>query len=127
MPITTSAKKALRRDRSRTIVNRVLRTRIKTVMDAFEANPSPSNLVTLYSILDQASKHKIMHHNKAGRLKSRFAAKVKHDAADSDTKSAVAKPAAKKLPSKTSGKKVAAKPAAKKLPSKTTKKSTAKS
>lgn len=70
MPITSSAKKALRRDIHRTQVNRKIRSQMKSVLDAVKANPDTKTVSQAYAVLDRAAKKNIIHKNKAARLKS---------------------------------------------------------
>jgi small subunit ribosomal protein S20 len=72
MPITLSAKKALRRDRRRAIVNRRLRDQLKKALKRARKNPTEKLLKQTNSLLDQAAKKRIIHPNKAARLKSRL-------------------------------------------------------
>lgn len=73
MPVTVSAKKALRRDRRRTMVNRRIRHRLKKALKDARENPTKKLLSQAASILDRAAKKKVIHFNKAARLKSRLA------------------------------------------------------
>ena len=77
MPVTVSAKKALRRDRRRTIVNKKIRIKIKEAVKAARKKPTPKTLKEAYSALDRAAKKKVIHKNKASRLKSRLAKLLK--------------------------------------------------
>lgn len=70
MPITSSAKKALRRDSNRTEVNRQIRSHMKSTLDAVKANPDKQTISQAYAILDRAAKKNIIHKNKAARIKS---------------------------------------------------------
>lgn len=73
MPVTVSAKKALRRDRRRTIVNRRIRLKIKKALQEGRANPTSKVLGQTASVLDRAAKKDIISSKKAARLKSRLA------------------------------------------------------
>jgi len=77
MPITTSALKALRKDKRKTKINKRIRLKLKTVIQEVEKKPTKKNLKSSYSILDRAAKKKIIHKNKASRLKSRLAKLLK--------------------------------------------------
>jgi small subunit ribosomal protein S20 len=72
MPITKSAKKALRQDRRRAISNRLTRQQLKRAMAQIKKKP-PKDLTEIYRLLDRAAKKGIIHKNKAARLKSRLA------------------------------------------------------
>ena len=72
MPITQSAKKALRRDKRRTIVNLRIKKKIKSVLKKVKGKPTKKNVALTYSTIDRAVKKNIIHRNKAARLKSRL-------------------------------------------------------
>lgn len=72
MPITKSAKKALRQDRRRAISNRLTRQQLKRAMAQIKKKP-PKDLAKIYCLLDRAAKKGVIHKNKAARLKSRLA------------------------------------------------------
>lgn len=73
MPVTKSAKKALRRDRRRTVINKRIRRRLKEILKQARTNPTKKLLSQAASILDRAAKKRVIHPNKAARLKSRLA------------------------------------------------------
>jgi len=72
MPITKSAKDALRKDRKRTKINRPVRDAYKQAVKLMRKEPTAENLKKAYSQLDKAVKGKIIHKIKANRLKSRL-------------------------------------------------------
>lgn len=73
MPITKSSKKALRRSRRQVLVNARVREEYKVVAKVVRKNPTRITLKKAYSALDMAAKKKVIHKNKASRLKSRLA------------------------------------------------------
>lgn len=73
MPITASAKKALRQDRRRAIINKRIKRKIKEALKKARQKPTKKTLAEAASALDRAVKKKIIHKNKAARLKSRLA------------------------------------------------------
>lgn len=75
-PVTQSAKKALRRDKRRTLVNLRIKRKMKMVIKSARERPTKKNLTLAYSLLDRAVKKNLIHPNKAARLKSRLAKKV---------------------------------------------------
>ena len=77
MPVLQSAKKALRRDRRRAVVNKSLKNKVKEVLKKTRQNPNKKNLDLSFKILDRAAKKKIIHQNKASRLKSRLSKLLK--------------------------------------------------
>jgi len=76
MPITKSAAKALRRDKRRQLINQKIRSSYKTAVKKARQNPTKENLRQAYSVLDRAAKKKVIHRNKAARLKSRLTKKT---------------------------------------------------
>lgn len=79
MPVTVSAKKALRQDQRRMIVNRRIRDRLKRALKQARENPTKKLLSQATSILDRTAKKGVVHPNKAARLKSRLAKLAKKD------------------------------------------------
>lgn len=77
MPITISAKKALRRDRRRSAVNKRIKKQLEDVLNKARRNPSKKNFSVAESVLDRAAKKGLIHLNKAARLKSRLGKLVK--------------------------------------------------
>lgn len=77
MPITISAKKALRQDRRRTIINQRIKRKIKAVLKKARQKPTQKSLIQASQVLDRAVKKKVIHKNKAARLKSRLAKRLK--------------------------------------------------
>jgi len=72
MPVTKSAKKALRQTKKRTQINRRIKTLVKRAIRQFKKNPTWENLSQVYSTVDKAAKKHIFHKNKAARIKSRL-------------------------------------------------------
>jgi len=72
MPITKSALKALRRDKNKTIINKPVVSRYKNSFKKASLNPSLDNLKKAFSAIDRAVKKKVIHKNKAARLKSKL-------------------------------------------------------
>jgi len=73
MPILKSAKKALRVSKKKNIVNRKLKSRVKTAIDQANKDPNQKNLSLASSKIDRAVKKNLIHKNKAARVKSRLA------------------------------------------------------
>ena len=117
MPLIKSAKKRVRVSAHKSAVNRPHRagskTAVRNATRAIEANNQEAGILVTQAVsrLDRAAAKGAIHTNKAARLKSRLAAKLKaisKDAPKADK--AEAKPAAKKTAAK--------KPAAKKTSTK---------
>ena len=76
MPLTQSAKKALRRDKKRTIVNLRIKNKMKAALKKTKKKTTKENLSLAYSAIGKALKKKIIHKNKAARLKSKLMKKA---------------------------------------------------
>ena len=77
MPVTTSSKRALRRDRRRREVNKKIVLKYKQEVHNFRKKPVKSSLPKIYQALDRAVKKHVLHKNTAARLKSRLAARLR--------------------------------------------------
>lgn len=75
MPRTKSAKKALRVSKKKQTRNYALRAKFKSAIKQFlsKKEKTQKDLTEVVSIIDKTVKAKIIHANKAGRLKSRLA------------------------------------------------------
>jgi len=73
MPVTKSAKKALRRDRHREKINLQIKNRVKAAVKAVRQNPTQKTLAQAFSLLDKAAKKNFFRKSKTFRLKSRLA------------------------------------------------------
>ena len=72
MPISKSAKKALRRDQRRRKINLKIKIPLKRAIKSARKSPTIKTLGKAFSWLDQAVKKNLIHKNKASRLKSRL-------------------------------------------------------
>lgn len=72
MPIIKSAIKKVRKDKTRTARNRKRELALKAVVKKARTSKSPKDLQAAFSALDKAAKVKLIHPNKAARLKSRL-------------------------------------------------------
>lgn len=73
MPIIKSAKKKMLQDKKRTEHNKQIKDRIKGLIKNTRREPSVKTLSETASALDKAVKTKLIHKNKAARIKSRLA------------------------------------------------------
>ncbi|MFA5932711.1 MAG: 30S ribosomal protein S20 [Microgenomates group bacterium] len=73
MPIIKSAIKKVRKDKVRTARNKKRALGVKAAVKTTRRNPAEKNLAAAFSALDKAAKVKLIHKNKASRLKSRLA------------------------------------------------------
>lgn len=72
MPLIKSAIKKLKQDKFRTTVNRVYRNRTKEALKEAREKKTKKAMESAYSALDRGAKKKVIHKNKAARLKSRL-------------------------------------------------------
>ncbi|MBI2330304.1 30S ribosomal protein S20 [Candidatus Daviesbacteria bacterium] len=94
MPIIRSAIKKVRKDKIRTARNKKRELSYKSLIKKVRTTKAAKDLQAVFSALDKAAKVKLIHPNKAARLKSRLSKGI--------TGSVVAKKApAKKSPAKT--------------------------
>jgi small subunit ribosomal protein S20 len=85
MPIIKSAKKALRQSKRKQERNVVYKTAIKKtkkniekVLTTKELEKAKTDLKAFYKVVDKAAKKNVIHKNKANRIKSRLALKIKN-------------------------------------------------
>ena len=86
MPNSVSAKKSLRQNQKRRILNRQQRSRLRTEVKRFrslmEQSPSRTDadtaLTQVTKIIDKAAAKRLIHRNTASRTKSRLAALKKN-------------------------------------------------
>lgn len=72
MPIIKSAKKKLRADKKRKAFNSKLSHTLNSSIRKAKKTPSEKNINEAISIIDKSAKNKIIHKNKAGRIKSKL-------------------------------------------------------
>lgn len=72
MPNIKSAKKKLKQDRTKTKRNLKYEHLIERAIKEVKKKKDQGSLKKVYSIIDKAAKKKIIHRNKAARLKSRI-------------------------------------------------------
>lgn len=74
MPVTKTAKRALRGSQRKQIVNDEVRKNLEIAVRAAKKKPQAKAVSKAFSIADRAAKHGIIHRNKAARIKSALAA-----------------------------------------------------
>lgn len=77
MPITKSAVKKLRHDRARAVQNEIARRKLKSLIKKTRKSPTSTSLSEAFSGIDKAAKHRLLHANAAGRIKSRLSKLLK--------------------------------------------------
>ena len=73
MPIIIGAKKALRQNKKRYLLNSQKRLALKNLVKKTTKSKAKKDLSLLYSLADKAVKSGIIHKNKAKRIKSKLA------------------------------------------------------
>jgi len=70
MPVTKTAKRALRSSKKKGIINSVLKSRLEIAIRLAKKEGSKKAVEEAISLTDRAAKRKIIHQNKAARIKS---------------------------------------------------------
>lgn len=70
MPVIKSAKKKLRQDKARTARNSAVEEAMKKTLKLARKSPTAENIRLAVQATDKATKHYIIHKNKAARIKS---------------------------------------------------------
>lgn len=107
MPILANAKKALRVSKKKTLINKRVKSLLKTFVDKVFKSPTAENAAEAFSKVDKAVKKNVIHKNKAARMKQQISKAVagKAPTAAAPKKAAVKKTAAKaQKPAKKSSK-----------------------
>ncbi len=77
MPILANAKKALRSTQRKTKYNNLVSAQMRGSLKKIVVEPNADNLSEVFSDVDKALKRKLIHRNKAARIKAR-ASKLLH-------------------------------------------------
>ncbi|OGY26584.1 MAG: hypothetical protein A2Z11_00135 [Candidatus Woykebacteria bacterium RBG_16_43_9] len=85
MPVIKSAKKKLRADARKKIVNLKVKIQMKSALKKFAANPAKEALAQAYSVLDTAAKKAVIPKGRANRKKARLAALLSKSAKSKPT------------------------------------------
>ncbi len=72
MPISSSAKKSLRKSVKNRKVNFNAKRSFKLLVKEYLLQPTTEGLAKIYSTIDKLTKNNIFHRNKASRLKSKY-------------------------------------------------------
>jgi len=70
MPITKSAKRALRGSKRKETMNKVISSKLEIATRLAKKNKSKKAVENAMSLADRAAKKKLIHKNKASRIKS---------------------------------------------------------
>ncbi|RLC32720.1 30S ribosomal protein S20 [Candidatus Woesebacteria bacterium] len=69
MPVTKTAKRALRSSKKKWLMNSVLKSRLEIATRLAKKEKSEKTIKEAISLTDRAAKRKIIHRNKAARIK----------------------------------------------------------
>lgn len=69
MPVTKTAKRALRSAKRKEIINKQIRTNVEVAIRLAIKNKTRKNILKAISLSDRAAKKNIIHKNKAARIK----------------------------------------------------------
>lgn len=72
MPVTKTAKRALRASKRKQVVNKIIINRLETAIRLAKKGRKKANVIKAISLTDRAAKKKIIHKNKAARIKSQL-------------------------------------------------------
>jgi small subunit ribosomal protein S20 len=72
MPVTTTAKRALRGSKNKESVNKLIVKKLEVAMRIAKRSKSNEKVLIATSLTDRAAKKKIIHKNKAARIKSQL-------------------------------------------------------
>lgn len=72
MPVTTTAKRALRGSKKKTSINKVILGKLEVAVRIARKGKSVDKVNTAMSFADRAAKKKVIHKNKAARIKSQL-------------------------------------------------------
>lgn len=73
MPVTKTAKRALRSSTKKLAINKLMKTRLEIAIRVAKKGKKEKDVLTAISLSDRAAKNHIIHKNKAARIKSRLA------------------------------------------------------
>jgi small subunit ribosomal protein S20 len=77
MPNITSAKKKLRQDKKKRVLNSAYKKKYKEAVAAFVLKGTKNLLQKAFSLVDKSVKKGVLHKNTAARLKSKLSKRVK--------------------------------------------------
>jgi small subunit ribosomal protein S20 len=72
MPVTTTAKRALRGSKNKESVNKLIIKKLEVAVRIAKRSKGTEKILSAISLTDRASKKKVIHKNKAARIKSRL-------------------------------------------------------
>jgi len=72
MPVTVTAKRALRSSKQKQDVNKIITARLETAIRVAKRDKKQKDIATAVSFTDRAAKKGLIHRNKASRIKSQL-------------------------------------------------------
>lgn len=72
MPVTKTAKRALRGSRAKELINKLTIGKLEVAMRQARKTKNPEKIVKAISLADRAAKRKVIHKNMAARIKSQM-------------------------------------------------------
>ena len=78
MPVTKTARRALRSSKRKEAVNKLIASRLEAVIRVAKRSKKTKDIITAISLVDRAAKKYILHKNKASRIKSTLSQLIKN-------------------------------------------------
>ena len=72
MPVTKTAKRALRGSKKKESINKIIVAKLEVALRQARKNKTLEKIITAISLTDRAVKKRVMHKNKAARIKSQL-------------------------------------------------------
>ncbi len=72
MPVTKTAKRALKGSAKKAVINNLITAKLEAAVRFAQKSKSKEKILTAISLADQAAKKKVIHKNKAARIKSKL-------------------------------------------------------
>ncbi len=72
MPVTKTAKRALRGSRAKETINKLTISKLETAVRQAKNTKNAEKILKAVSLADRAAKRKVIHKNKAARIKSQL-------------------------------------------------------
>ena len=73
MPVTTTAKRALRGSKNKESINKVILGKLEVAVRVARKGKTAEKILKAVSLVDRAAKKKVIHKNKAARIKAQLA------------------------------------------------------
>lgn len=72
MPVTTTAKRALRSSKNKESINKLIMGKLEAAIRIAKKSKTTEKILSAVSLADRAAKKKVIHKNKAARIKSQL-------------------------------------------------------